>query len=113
MSSSWLSMDFGNNHIKWPDHAVDWFLKKKPKQSTGSVVVDWFLKKEPKQSTGFWEKICPIQRDSATEQVASWIHRIADLNPSFSRHCSGPVWPLFMPGISDYRLSHVFILENR
>ena len=40
-------MDSGINHAKWPDHAVDWFPKKEPKQSTGSVVVDWFLKKEP------------------------------------------------------------------
>ena len=100
------------NHVKWPDHAVDWFPKKEPKQSTGSVVVDWFLNKEPKQSTGFWEKICSVHRDSTMEQVASEVNRLADFNPSFSKHCSGPVWPLFMPGISGLSLLHVFILRN-
>ena len=80
------------------------FRRRKPKQSTGSKTVDWFLNKEPKQSTGFWEKICPVQRDNAMEQVASWVQRLADFNPSFSKHCSGPVWPLFMPEISGLSL---------
>ena len=69
MSPYWLRLGSENNHVKWPDQqvdwfvmkgtklstgcrVVDWFLKKEPKQSTGSVVVDWFLKKEPKQPTG-------------------------------------------------------------